>query len=441
MNTSARGTPLSRNPCPTLPSLPYACAVSICRYPSSSAQRTASTHSRSFSTCQTPRPTSGISFPSASTRAFPSAVTTSMGMHLLSTDRNVPGRSAVSERDQQHAERLRGKQPAAARKASSTFWAEGARAGRTASGRARRGNQRRALPGRRHPRRRPEPQSGDSLAARYRWTCDSGPAAVGKLAVFSTWMPAFCSPLKGVMTGDVAPGSHPRLNGTLGSLNHTPKWYWWVGANVVVPPRDTEKVSESNTPRTVALPVPLLLAWMSLWYHEMPNGFAGCWMTNRSKPALAGMPVTVTVIVSLSDPVVMVAWPDALGKHAVMPVAGTSLNENDDVTWGAVEPAAVVTPAAAATATASRAARMASVPRGSADRRREWVRFMPIPPVFCGGPQGPPGMKRTRAWAWAERKPGTAGLASGGPPSPEHICCPPRWAPGTTQPAAGRSAP
>lgn len=33
------------------------------------------------------------------------------------------------------------------------------------------------------------------------------------------------------------------------------------GANVVVPPADTENVSESNTPRTVALPVPLLLAW------------------------------------------------------------------------------------------------------------------------------------------------------------------------------------
>src|SRR5690348_4443109 len=89
MNTSPRGTPLSRNPCPTLPSLPYACAVSMCRYPSSSAQRTASTHSRSFSTCQTPRPTSGISFPSASTRALPSAVTTSADIAPLFWSSNL----------------------------------------------------------------------------------------------------------------------------------------------------------------------------------------------------------------------------------------------------------------------------------------------------------------------------------------------------------------
>ncbi len=31
MNTSSRGTPLSRNPRPTLSSLPYACAVSMWR--------------------------------------------------------------------------------------------------------------------------------------------------------------------------------------------------------------------------------------------------------------------------------------------------------------------------------------------------------------------------------------------------------------------------
>src|SRR5437899_745199 len=78
MKTSSRGIPLSRNPCPTLSSLPYACAVSICRYPTSSAQPTASAHSRPFGICQTPRPTSGISLPSASTRALPSAVTTSV---------------------------------------------------------------------------------------------------------------------------------------------------------------------------------------------------------------------------------------------------------------------------------------------------------------------------------------------------------------------------
>src|SRR5579871_1660719 len=123
-------------------------------------------------------------------------------------------------------------------------------------------------------------------------------------------MPASCSPLKGVIVGDVAPGSHPRLNGTWGSLNHRPRWYWWVGANVVVPPGDTEKVSESNTPRTVALPVPVLLAWMSVWYHEMPNGLAGCWMTNRSKPVLAGMPISESNTprtVALPVPVLL-AW-------------------------------------------------------------------------------------------------------------------------------------
>ena len=31
MNTCSRGTPLSRRPWPTLSSLPYACAVSMCR--------------------------------------------------------------------------------------------------------------------------------------------------------------------------------------------------------------------------------------------------------------------------------------------------------------------------------------------------------------------------------------------------------------------------
>src|SRR5579859_413284 len=96
MNTSPRGTPLSRNPCPTLSSLPYACAVSMCRYPSSSAQRTASTPSRSFATCQTPRPTSGISFPSASTRALPSAVTTSVDIASPLDGPNAPDHSSVS---------------------------------------------------------------------------------------------------------------------------------------------------------------------------------------------------------------------------------------------------------------------------------------------------------------------------------------------------------
>src|SRR5260221_3387127 len=37
----------------------------------------------------------------------------------------------------------------------------------------------------------PQGRCGD-----YRWTLDSGPALFGKLAVFTTWMPACCSPLK-----------------------------------------------------------------------------------------------------------------------------------------------------------------------------------------------------------------------------------------------------
>ena len=44
----------------------------------------------------------------------------------------------------------------------------------------------------------------------------------------------------------------------------------------------------------------------------------GNWMTNRSKPALAGMLCTVTFMTSLRDPGVMVTRPVACGRHAVM---------------------------------------------------------------------------------------------------------------------------
>src|SRR5437868_8903935 len=54
-------------------------------------------------------------------------------------------------------------------------------------------------------------------------TCDSGPALSGKLLVFSTWIPACWTPLKGVMIGLVWPGSQPLLKGTLGSLNQRPR--------------------------------------------------------------------------------------------------------------------------------------------------------------------------------------------------------------------------
>jgi hypothetical protein len=44
---------------------------------------------------------------------------------------------------------------------------------------------------------------------------------------------------------------------------------------VVVPPGDTEKVSTSKTAATVALPDPLPLTWMSVWYQKTPNGAVG----------------------------------------------------------------------------------------------------------------------------------------------------------------------
>src|SRR5689334_17368741 len=161
-------------------------------------------------------------------------------------------------------------------------------------------------------------------------------------------MPAFCSPLNGVTIFCGAPGSQPRLNGTLGSLNHTPRWYWWAGANVVVPPGDTENVSASKMPLTVALPNPLSLVWMSLWYHETPNGAVGCWITNRSNPVLGGMPCRLTFMVSFSDPVVMVACPPAFGRHAEMAGDdGFSPNENDDADAGRAGAPPVAAPAVA----------------------------------------------------------------------------------------------
>src|SRR6516164_159654 len=109
-------------------------------------------------------------------------------------------------------------------------------------------------------------------------------------------------------------------------------------------------------PRTVALPVPSELVWMSLWYHATPKGAVGCWITNRSKPVLAGMPVSVTFMVSLSDPGVMVACPAAFGRQAEMAEDdAVSGNENDDAMARAcappvAAPAAAVRLSAAATA-------------------------------------------------------------------------------------------
>src|SRR6516165_10249778 len=166
-------------------------------------------------------------------------------------------------------------------------------------------------------------------------------------------MPASCSPLNGVTIGEVAPGSQPRLNGTVGSLNQTPRWYWWVGANVVVPPGDTENVSTSKTPRTVALPLPVASVWMSVWYQETPNGAVGCWMTNRSKPVLAGMPCSETTILSFSPCGVMVTCPPAFGRQAV--IAADDACSPKPTTFVVADalagaPNAAVRPTAAATA-------------------------------------------------------------------------------------------
>src|SRR5689334_21603615 len=66
----------------------------MCRYPSSSAQRTASTHARAFGICQTPSPSSGISVPSASTRLVPASVTTVFAI-LISSRPPISGRVHV----------------------------------------------------------------------------------------------------------------------------------------------------------------------------------------------------------------------------------------------------------------------------------------------------------------------------------------------------------
>src|SRR5689334_5473325 len=176
-------------------------------------------------------------------------------------------------------------------------------------------------------------------------------------------MPAFCSPLNGVWTADGWPGSQPRLNGRLGSLNHRPRWNWWVGSNVVVPPCDTENVSRSKMPRTEAKPTPAPLAFTSVWYQDTPNGLPGCWITNRSNSAFFGMPVIVTFIRSFCEPGMMVTTPRACGRQVL--IAGDeacSANVNGrSAEWpvtGAAEAAVRLSALAAATAAAPAAAQV-----------------------------------------------------------------------------------
>src|SRR5215469_9694637 len=103
---------------------------------------------------------------------------------------------------------------------------------------------------------------------------------------------------------------------------------------------------------------------MSLWYQATPNGAVGCWITNRSKPVLAGMPVSVTFMVSLGGVVVMVACPAAFGRQAEMAEDdGVSGNENELAVAGAAD-----APGATANAVRPRAAAAAVVARTSRPR-------------------------------------------------------------------------
>src|SRR5215469_1398653 len=137
---------------------------------------------------------------------------------------------------------------------------------------------------------------------------------------------------------------------------------------------------------------------MSLWYQATPNGAVGCWITNRSKPVLTGMPVSVTFMVSLIVPVVMVACPAACGRQAVM--AGDdalSGNENEFAVAGAAEAAgiaanAAVRPMADTAAAVAKAARIEGR-----------VMLMTGPPVRAASPAAglavPPGGRRPGARA------------------------------------------
>src|SRR5690348_12586033 len=177
-------------------------------------------------------------------------------------------------------------------------------------------------------------------------------------------MPAFCSPLNGVTMGCVPGplGSQPSWYGRFGSLNHSPRWNWWVGANVVVPPGDTENVSRSKMPRTEAKPTPAPLAFTSVWYHDTPNGLFGCWITNRSNSAWRGMPVIVTFMRSFCEPGMMVTTPWACGRQDWMPGEGTSANVNgpllEALVTGAADAAVRLSALAAATAAAPAAAQV-----------------------------------------------------------------------------------
>src|SRR5579859_3210514 len=159
----------------------------------------------------------------------------------------------------------------------------------------------------------------------------SGPALSGKFDVFSTWMPACCSPLNGVTEGLACPGSQPRSNGSCGSLNQRPRWYMCVGGKVVTgPPVETENVSTLKRPTTSTWPSPWLFVSRSDWYQAMPNGLFGSSVTKRSNCALAGRPRTSMRMRSTTPSERMLTCPWALGRQEAMPAPGTMSNVAPD---------------------------------------------------------------------------------------------------------------
>src|ERR1022692_1177575 len=111
-------------------------------------------------------------------------------------------------------------------------------------------------------------------------------------------------------------------------------------------------------PRTVAVPSPCLSVCTSLWYQDTPNGLFGVWITNRSKPVLAGSPCTETVMVSFRSPRVICTVAPACGRQ-VTPGVRTILNENPELLLARLAPTACAAPSESARAVA--AARTAPV--------------------------------------------------------------------------------
>src|SRR5205085_4898641 len=99
-----------------------------------------------------------------------------------------------------------------------------------------------------------------------------------------------------------------------------------TGAGAV--PGATANVSVLKRPRNVPFATPLASLVRSPWYHEMPNGASGTWITNRSNPVLAGRPVALTVITSTPpcEVMLMAALPCGTQPAATAAEERTMLN-------------------------------------------------------------------------------------------------------------------